>query len=145
MPHYPPPEVYPGKVGIWLVKLSSTPPTGSCLSSNPQCYPTIKPGGEKGIWLYDSLRTLLVEVYGYIKPPAPGEKILIKSPQNPKVTLERGVVGHTIDRCINLNCAHPHDLCTVLSFTMFVLITWQLYDSGFNSWCSNSEACGFQS
>ena len=41
----------------------------------------------------DSLRTLLVEVYGYIKLPAPGEKILIKSPYNPKVTLERGGKG----------------------------------------------------
>ena len=48
----------------------------------------------------DSLRTLLVEVYDYIKPPAPGEKILIKSPYNPKVTLKRRVVGHTIDRFI---------------------------------------------
>ena len=73
MPHYPPPEVYLGKVGIWLVKLSSAPPTGLCLSS--ECYPIIKPGGEKGIWLYDSLRTLLVEVYDYQSARPRGENL----------------------------------------------------------------------
>ena len=53
-----------------------------------------------------SLRMLPVTIYGYIKFPTLGEKILIKSPGIAFVTLKTGVVGHTIDRCIIIDRCH---------------------------------------
>ncbi len=50
-PHYPPCVLCRGLVGIWFTSISTAPPQGAWLKSNPH-FPPIPPLNNLGIWLH---------------------------------------------------------------------------------------------